>query len=181
MTMLARAQRASRGGRAQYARYQKPWLRAQDGSHPRDRWAGHTPKSENNCRCARATDVSVGFVASSRCTGAATRTHDDARLLPGCVAALKPLVCVLRSSLSLVCWCFGCLRFVSALAVAADALAAACSAGAAAGCASSGQRRLPQQSAATASATESGISSTASCGIRAHDLPLTERVLCQLS
>ena len=127
------------------------------------------------------------FFASGRFAGAATRTHDDARLLPGCVAAFKPLVCVLRSSLSLVCWCFGCLRVVSALAVAADFLAGACSAGAAAeaaGCSSgggSGQRRLPQQNAATASATEGSISSTASCGIRAHDLPLTERVLCQLS
>ena len=42
----------------------KAWLRAQDSSHPRGRWAEHTPKSEKMLAHPRTTNVSVASLAS---------------------------------------------------------------------------------------------------------------------
>ena len=105
MITLACAQKDSRDGRGRHARYPKSWPRAQDGSHPRDRWAEHSPKSENNCwythalpvfqsrpspaggACAsqaygRGLDPYMGLLSNraSRCAGAVTHFY----LLRGC-------------------------------------------------------------------------------------------------
>ena len=42
----------------------KAWLRAQDSSHPRGRWAEHTPKSKKLLAHPRTTNVSVASLAS---------------------------------------------------------------------------------------------------------------------